>query len=246
MALPCPSKAISFHRQSMYIITMNKISFENQRGHSYATCSSHSSSHPPSSYPSSYSSSSSFELITPRSNTESRVSETLHPAKLFELSSFIKPEPIPHTSLHETSPSLIQVESSPSRQHEDVVKAIKVDLEELCEGDVWIRKQFIQECKDHILVQVYHNIGTEKFDKLCRLLLEARIRYTSESCNDFVMTLIPILDLNLMLILKHWSFVRCWEVMKLLFRKPSAQWQMQWSNRRRNAITNCHRIWKWN
>jgi len=111
-------------------------------------------------------------LPTPRSSTESRVSEALplhitNNNGLLELQSCIKPEPMLQIRpLHSISPSVdIQVGSSPSGQREDMVEIVKAGLETLQPG----------------AVQEYRGIGTEEFDKLYGLLEEARLRFDFDS-----------------------------------------------------------------
>jgi hypothetical protein len=62
---------------------------------------------------------------------------------------------------------------------------------------------FVQEDKDHIQVQVFHNIGAEEFNKLYGLLSEARVRYIISDFTDVVMGLMPFLDLISILISKR-------------------------------------------
>jgi len=91
------------------------------------------------------------ELPTPRSSTESRVSEALllhipHDDELLELQSCIKPEPMSQTRLpYSTSPS-IDIQSL-SGQHEyvveDAVEIVKVGLKRLHPGDVQVCKPSI-------------------------------------------------------------------------------------------------------
>ena len=54
---------------------------------------------------------------------------------------------------------------------------------------------FVQEHRDYIPVQVFHNIGEEEFHKLYGLLSEARLRYIISDFTDVVTGLMPILDL---------------------------------------------------
>jgi hypothetical protein len=59
----------------------------------------------------------------------------------------------------------------------------------------YARFLFIQEGEDRILVQEYHGIGTEAFNKLYELLEEARLRYLSGRFTNAITSLMPILDL---------------------------------------------------
>jgi hypothetical protein len=47
---------------------------------------------------------------------------------------------------------------------------------------------FVQEGDDRILVQEYRGIGTEEFNKLYKLLEEARLRYISGRFTDTIMS----------------------------------------------------------
>ena len=62
---------------------------------------------------------------------------------------------------------------------------------------------FVQEHRDYIPVQVFHNIGEEEFNKVYGLLSEARQRYIISDFMDVVTGLMPILDLILTLSSKH-------------------------------------------
>jgi len=61
---------------------------------------------------------------------------------------------------------------------------------------------FVQEAEDHIPVQVFHDIGTEEFNKLYGLLSEAKLKYVSDF-PDVVTGFMPILDLISTLISKR-------------------------------------------
>ena len=54
---------------------------------------------------------------------------------------------------------------------------------------------FVQEHRDYIPVQVFHNIGEEEFNKLYGLLSEARLRYIFSDFTHVVTGLMAILDL---------------------------------------------------
>ena len=54
---------------------------------------------------------------------------------------------------------------------------------------------FVQEHRDYIPVQVFHNIGEEEFNKLYGLLSEARLRYIISDFTHVVTGLMAILDL---------------------------------------------------
>jgi hypothetical protein len=53
------------------------------------------------------------------------------------------------------------------------------------------------------IVQEYHDIQAEDFNKLYKFLSEARLRYVSDSVTDLVTDLIPILGLTSTLISKR-------------------------------------------
>ena len=54
---------------------------------------------------------------------------------------------------------------------------------------------FVQEHKDYIPVQVFHNIGEEEFNKVYGLLSETKRRYIISDFTDVATGLMPILDL---------------------------------------------------